>query len=148
MRLILHTIPLFTLNDSFNGCIVIDFPSGGKILDIVTTDQSAVLLVQADINAGIIKAHFHTIPVNVPIFTDSFEYVGTAPMVINDVPYKFVIARIPEGDFGQHSKEYELLKPADSEPLKENETVNMDDIYKHLGLKPKDNPPDDTDMVV
>lgn len=99
-------IPLFSEED-FKQCIVVPFPEGGKIVDIMVVDKTGYIMVEAHPSARVTQGHFHIVPVLQPLFADSHEYVGTYK--IEDflgVPLAmYSVIKITAGDYGIHSAE-------------------------------------------
>jgi len=107
MAFMYFPIQLFD-EETFQQCIVVPFPTNGKIVDIQVVDKTAFLLVDADVNAAKTFAHFHIVPVLTPLFADSHEYVGTLKIsnFRGTEQAMLTVIRIPNGDFGIHSQEY------------------------------------------
>lgn len=105
-------IPLFN-EEHFEQCIVIPFPEGAKIVDVVLVDKTAYLLVEAHPHAHVIQGHFHIVTALQTLYADGHEYVGTVKIEnFREQPLAiYTIIRITAGDFGIHSSEYKLAHP-------------------------------------
>lgn len=107
MAFVFYTVKLFDA-ETFSQCLVVPFPENGKIVDLQVHQNAAYLVVESVPDAKPVEAHFHVVPLNTPIYSDSHRYVGMLKFDnfagLNNV--SFLIIEIPSGDFGIHSKEF------------------------------------------
>jgi len=107
MAFVYFPVQLFNEED-FKQCIVVPFPTNGKIVDLQVSDKTVFLLVEAAMDAAKTFAHFHVVPVMTPLFADSHKYIGTVKIdnFAGTEQAMLSIIQIPNGDFGIHSQEY------------------------------------------
>lgn len=152
MKVKFQVFKLVTIDDTFNPCIVIPFPSGGVIKDYFTAKNEGFILVQSDADAVMESAHFHAIGLEQITYTDSLEYVGLFKFNNLVEGYEvsvLPIVRILEGNFGSLSIDYIAehgdIKPEsnDLKPLTKEELYrlfNLDTPKRKYTKKRKDDP--------
>jgi diadenosine tetraphosphate (Ap4A) HIT family hydrolase len=141
MKTIFHTLRLFVLDETISHCIVIPFPTNGVIVDKFAVGNEGYLIVESPFDSEIGTAHFHLIPSDKIVYTDSREYAGHFMIDIEGVKTLVLAIKIPEGDFGMYSADYIAergmtkepeVKP--EEPITDFEPISAEEMYQLFNI--------------
>lgn len=119
-------VQLFTA-ETFSPCLVVSMPQG-EIVDLVVIENIPYLIIESEIGSEITSAHFHLVPPDVELYSDSREYVGIIKLdnFLGIEKVVFIVIMIPDGDFGIHSKEFLATYGTEKRDEIINEMLNPD----------------------
>ncbi len=100
-------MPLFSEED-YKHCIIVPFPEGGEIVELMVLDKTAFIMIESHPNAKLTTAHFHIVPAMQKLYADGHKYIGTVKIEnFQGKPITMhTVIQITAGDFGVFSQEF------------------------------------------